>query len=113
MATQRRRHLKKLRSRQRKLVNETLTAILEAEEDAKDKGKPGKLLTEADLKRVESEGLIKPEHLDIFVTWYAFSGMEKGLSISEILTLPAELLTDFKYLLRRLSELREKRPKEL
>lgn len=85
---------------------------MEAEEEAKDgKSKPF-IPTEDDFKRIEMEGLIRPEHLNIFVTWFAFGGLERGLSINDILTLPAELLEDFKYLTRRLGEIRERRPKK-
>ena len=64
------------------------------------------MLSEEDMKRVEIEGLINPEHLELFVTWYCFGGMEKGISISELMTLPVALVADFSYLLRELGRYR-------
>ena len=98
---------KKLRSRQRERIEETLTAIAKAEADAlANKNKPFPILSEDDLKRIELEGLIKPEHLELFVTWYCFGGLEKGMSVTELRTLPGPLIADFSYLLRELGRYR-------
>jgi hypothetical protein len=98
---------KKLRSRQRERIEETLTAIAEAEADAlANKRKPLPLLTEDDMKRVEMEGLNSPEHLELFVTWYCFGGLEKGISLSELMALPGPLIADFSYLMRELGRYR-------
>ena len=98
---------KKLRSRQRDRIEEALTAIAEAEADAlANKHKATPVLSEEDVRRAEHEGLIKGEHLDLFLTWYGFGGLEKGISLSELMTLPGDLIADFSYLLRELGRLR-------
>lgn len=58
------------------------------------------------MKRVEFDGLINPEHLDLFITWYGFGGLEKGISLSELITLPGPMISDFSYLLRELGRYR-------
>lgn len=41
-------------------------------------------------------------HLKIFVDWYNFGGMNRGLSLSEVLTMPATMRKDFAYFLAEL-----------
>ena len=64
------------------------------------------MLTEEDMKRIDYEAFVKPEHLDLFLTWYGFGGAEKGISLTEIMTLPADVITDFSYLMRELGRYR-------
>ena len=54
------------------------------------------------------QGLIRSENLDLFLAWYAFGGTERGIGLTELMTLDAAIIADFSYILRRLGELRAK-----
>jgi len=60
-------------------------------------------LTEADFAAADAAGLCDDANLDLFLVWYQFGGLEKGLSLTEIATMPATQLKDFQYILSRLS----------
>jgi hypothetical protein len=52
------------------------------------------------------KGLVNPDNFDLFLMWYAFGGTERGIGLLELTQLPADTITDFQYILRRLSEIR-------
>lgn len=60
------------------------------------------------MEQIEREGLIRPESFDLFLIWYSFGGQQQGLSLTEIMTLDAALITDFSYILRKLAEIRSR-----
>ena len=67
----------------------------------------------------ESVGLCRAESLEIFAVWQRYGGMEKGLSLTEIVNIPAWLRKDFDTILgalgkerRRRKALQPKPPKE-
>lgn len=90
-------------------------AIVEAEEELKsDKDKPPLTLAEIREKaeRKEIEGLCNLVSVDIFSTWYAFGGMQRGLSVDEVLSMPAWLRQDFSFIVGVISETREAHERE-
>lgn len=99
------RNSKKLRSRQRERIDETLTAIVRAEEAAKE-GKGKAALVEDDWEHIQLQGLVNPNSFDLFLTWYAFGGTERGISLTELIALPADIIKDFQYILGQLSQIR-------
>jgi len=68
------------------------------------------LQTEAEGK--EREGLSNPASMAIFMRWRQFGGMEHGISLSDILTLPEWLLHDLGYIVGELEKERRRRPKK-
>lgn len=38
--------------------------------------------------------LSKPEHLDLITTWWNLGGMNRGITLTELLTLPDDLVSD-------------------
>lgn len=54
------------------------------------------------------EGLIDEAHFDLFITWLAFGGPERGLTPLELLEMPLDMVTDFRYLLRELGKHRRR-----
>jgi hypothetical protein len=66
-------------------------------------------LTQEDLKAAERERLQDPAHLDLFLDWYQLGGLEKGIGLSELATMPAALRADLLYLLRELGRMRRQR----
>lgn len=103
------RRLKKLRRRQREAVEQLADAIIDAEEkrDAEDNAPP--LITQEAMDRVEREGLCREESLEVFMSWFTFGGLERGLSLTEILEMPLWLRKDFRYILSRISTRRRER----
>lgn len=98
------RSVKKLRSRQRERVTDVLTAIVRSENEQKNGTTP--TIDQEDWERIEKEGLIHDANLNLFLTWYLFGGTERGISLSELMTLPADVIADFTYIFRRLGEIR-------
>ena len=47
--------------------------------------------------------------LSIFLTWYQLGGAEKGITLTEAMTIPATLRNDIFYLLRELHRMRRGR----
>lgn len=86
---------KKRRARHREIVEETLERLVGSDDEGTG------IYEESDY-----DGLIDEAHLDLFVQWYAFGGIQRGLSPLEILALPPALATDFLYLLGVLGRLR-------
>ena len=54
------------------------------------------------------EGLCDEANLEIFTLWYAWGGMQRGLSPTEIAEMPMTMIKDFNYLLQRMRKLRKK-----
>lgn len=48
--------------------------------------------------------------LDLFMNWYTMGGMNRGITLTELMEMPAWLLRDFKYLLGKYNQI--KRDKE-
>lgn len=91
-------------------MQRTLAALVDAEEKAKERDDgPPERLTKADMQRAEREGLIDPAHLDIFVTWWQLGGMERGVSLTELVNMPAALRADVLYLLGEMGKIRRSR----
>ena len=44
--------------------------------------------------------------LDIFLTWYTWGGMNRGLNLTEIVEMPAWLMKDFRYLMSRFRKIK-------
>lgn len=87
--------------------------MLDAEESHKnDLRRMAAPITPEQLERIEKEGLCKEESLEIFATWYTFGGMDRRLSLTEILTIPAWLRRDFRYILSTMSTRRREREHE-
>ena len=90
-------------------------AIVEAEAEAKaDKPRPP-LTYEQKLakdQQAEREGLCNAESLDIFQTWFLFGGMQRGLSIEEVLCMPAWLRQDFVFMTTTIADERERLERE-
>jgi len=63
-------------------------------------------ISEADLAAAEREGLHDEAHLDLFVTWLALGGPQRGLSPLEVAAMPAGMVQDWLYLTRKLGEAR-------
>ena len=79
------------------------------DDDAKQKT-PEKLLAEqAARKESRERGLNEPASLDIFSTWYAFGGMQHGLSPVEVADMPTWLRDDFRFLISELGHERKQR----
>ena len=58
------------------------------------------------MERVEREGLCSESSLELFVNWYTLGGMQRGLTLTEILGMPRWLLKDFRYILGVISTTR-------
>lgn len=89
-----------------------ITSILdgEAPEDDKRSKTPEKLLAEQAARKAGREhGLNDPASLDIFSTWYAFGGMQHGLSPVEVAEMPTWLRDDFRFLISELGYERKQR----
>ena len=61
------------------------------------------------MQRAEREGLQDPASLSIFLTWYQLGGPQHGITLTEAITMPAELRNDIFYLLRELHRMRRNR----
>lgn len=61
------------------------------------------------MTRATLQHLQRPESLDLFLLWRALGGMNQGVTLSELLTLPAWLTTDLRYLLARLGAARRRK----
>ena len=60
-------------------------------------------------KRVDFRNrLIDPAHLDLFMTWWAFGGMQNPPNVLELCEWPAALQHDFSFLLRRMGEIQKR-----
>jgi hypothetical protein len=57
----------------------------------------------------EDLGLCSMRSLDIFVNWYVWGGMTRGLSLTEIIEMPAWLLKDFRYLMQKYTSMKKER----
>ena len=66
-------------------------------------------ITREDLQRAEREGLQDPASLSIFLTWYQLGGPQHGITLTEAVTMSAELRNDIFYLLRELHRMRRNR----
>lgn len=88
-----------------------MTALADAEQRARDDTEKPARLTKEDVQRADRRGLIDEGSLDVFVTWWQFGGMEKGLSLIEIVQMPAALRSDMLYLLGELGKIRKGRRK--
>lgn len=66
-------------------------------------------MTKEDLKAAEREGLQDPAHLDLFLDWYQLGGLERGIGLGELATMPAALRADLLYLLKELGRMRRQR----
>ena len=58
---------------------------------------------------MERLGLCREEHLDLFVTWYQFGGLQHPPGLQELMAMPADLLKDFGYILSVLGRQRKER----
>jgi hypothetical protein len=65
--------------------------------------------TEDELRRIEAQGLCHPSSLEIFVEWYTFGGISRGLSLQEIADMPSTLRKDFRLILSTISTRRRER----
>jgi len=82
----------------------------ESLEDDKRPKTPEKLLAEQAARKAGREhGLNDPASLDIFATWYAFGGMQHGLSPTEVAEMPTWLRDDFRFLIGELGYERKQR----
>jgi hypothetical protein len=61
------------------------------------------------MRRVEREGLCKIESLDIFYTWYVFGGMNRGLTMTEVVEMPLWLRKDIRFIMGQMSVQRHDR----
>lgn len=87
-----------------------MASILDGEslDDDKRPKTPEKLLAEQEARRLSREhGLNDPASLDIFATWYAFGGMQHGLSPTEVAEMPTWLRDDFRFLIAELGHERK------
>lgn len=57
----------------------------------------------------EAVGLCRDESLEIFAVWQRYGGLEKGLSLTEIVNMPAWLRRDFDTILGMLGKERRRR----
>jgi hypothetical protein len=62
-----------------------------------------------EMEKVEREGLCKEDSLDIFLTWYTFGGVNRGLSMTEILEMPLWLRKDMRFILGQMGIRRRER----
>ncbi len=93
-------------------MDSLLASILDGEslEDDKRTKTPEKLLAEKEARKISREhGLNDPASLDIFSTWYAFGGMQNGLSPVEVAAMPTWLRDDFRFLISELGYERKQR----
>lgn len=91
------------------MIRRTLASLIDAEEKAgQDEEEPHRI-TREELKAAENEGLIDGAHLDLFVDWYQLGGMERGIGIVELATMPAAMRTDLMYILREMGRIRRQR----
>lgn len=60
------------------------------------------------MAAADAAGLCDPAHLHLFAMWYAFGGLQRGLSPLELQAMPQTLVKDFLYLLKRVGRLRER-----
>lgn len=61
------------------------------------------------MRRAETEELSNPAHLPAFLLWYSLGGLQRGIGITELLTLDYPLMHDWLLLLRRLRLARERK----
>ena len=101
-----------VRRRQRDDVRAVLRSLVEAEERDKDEDEPAEFLTKADLERVEREFVCDMAHLQVFLDWYTMKGPYGGLTLTEVLAMPATMRQDFRYFMRVMSEQRRKVKRE-
>lgn len=93
-------------------MDSLLASILDGEslEDDKRTKTPEKLLAEKEARKISREhGLNDPASLDIFSTWYAFGGMQHGLTPTEVAAMPTWLRDDFRFLISELGYERKQR----
>lgn len=50
------------------------------------------------MRRAEREGLIRSESLELYLMWRSLGGMNRGVSLTELLTLDGATITDFVWL---------------
>lgn len=65
------------------------------------------ILDDEAMAQAERRGLIDEANLHLFLLWYTTGGMNRGLTITELTTMPAALVIDFLYCLGRMSKLRK------
>lgn len=102
---------KDARRRERRLIERTLTALVDAEERARSDDDAPTRLTRAEVERAGRRGLLDPAHLDVFVCWWQLGGMEKGIGLLEAAQMPASLRSDVLFLLSELGKIRRGRRK--
>lgn len=61
-----------------------------------------------EAEREQNEGLCNPLSIDIFETWYVLGGPQSPPSLSELVSLPAWLLRDIRYIFTQLGDARER-----
>lgn len=83
-------------------------AILDSEERSDDDLAIA-TITREEMDKVEREGLCDDVSLDIFLTWYTFGGISRGLGLAEIVQMPLWLRKDFRYILGALGARRRDR----
>lgn len=84
-------------------------ALLDAEERAKAGEAGQEPITDEDMRRAETEGLIDEANLTVFATWWQLGGMQQPPSITEVAEMPAALRHDLIYLLAEFGRLRRSR----
>lgn len=101
--------LKKLRRRQRAWLEEIVEALVDAEEKMKQQAEGYETIDETAVAKADLRGLCDERSVSIFMEWYMFGGKERGISLSELLEMPAWLRKDFRYIFGEISFSRQAR----
>lgn len=99
------RRLKKRRRRQREFIENLADAFVKSEKS--DRQPVSTLIDQEVMESVEREGLCSEASIEIFVNWYTLGGMNRGLTITEIMSMPKWLLKDIRYILGVISRTRQ------
>jgi len=104
VAHRRRRRREKKREAQRQLVDDTVDALLDAQERKDDDYDPLALAPDD-----SHEGLCDEGNLKLFTEWYALGGLQQGIALGDFVEMPATMRKDFLTILRRMNRRRKQR----
>lgn len=61
------------------------------------------------MAKVDRQGLCDERNVELFIDWYTLGGVERGLSLTEIISMPTTMRKDFRYILGMMGTRRRER----